>query len=159
MSTRSQRMVAGAAIAGLVFVAWMTRRAEAADSGDPSVAFVLCTPEGSAAVEKCGILGGPSAYDVPVGRRLIIEQVSGNCADDGSAGLPLTAKIVAKTQGVTLQHGIIGVANADSPGGQIPLTLTRIYADSNSSVTIDVSEVPAFANRLCRLTFSGQLVK
>ena len=135
MSTRSQRMVAGAAIAGLVFVAWMTRRAEAADSG------------------------GPSAYDVPIGRRLIIEQVSGNCADDGSAGLPLTAKIVAKTQGVTLQHGIIGVANADSPGGQIPLTLTRIYADSNSSVTIDVSEVPAFANRLCRLTFSGQLVK
>ena len=104
MSTRSQRMVAGAAIAGLVFVAWMTRRAEAADSGDPSVAFVLCTPEGSAAVEKCGILGGPSAYDVPIGRRLIIEQVSGNCADDGSAGLPLTAKIVAKTQGVTLQH-------------------------------------------------------
>jgi hypothetical protein len=159
MSTRSQRIVAGAAIAGVAFVAWMSRRAEAADSGDPSVAFVLCTPEGALAVEKCGILGGPATYQVPVGKRLIIEQVSGNCADDGGPGLPLTANIVAQTQGVTLQHGVIGVPNADTPGGQIPLTLTRIYADSNSSVTIDVREVPAFANRLCRLTFSGQLVK
>jgi hypothetical protein len=159
MNTRTQRIVAGAAMAGVLVVAWMSRRAEAADTGDSTVAFVLCTPEGSAAVEKCGLLGGPSAYQVPVGRRLIIEQVSGNCADDGEAGLPLRANIVAQTQGVTLQHGIIGVPNADTAGGLIPLTLTRIYADTNSSVTIDVGEVPAFANRLCRLTFSGQLVK
>jgi hypothetical protein len=96
---------------------------------------------------------------VPNGRRLIIEQVSGDCASDGNPGLPLRAGIVAQTQAAVVEHAIIGVTRPDLPGGQIPLTLTRIYADANSPVTIGLSEVPAFSARLCRLAFSGQLVK
>jgi hypothetical protein len=143
----------------LLVVAQTTRKAEAADTTDSPVGFALCTPEGSAAAEKCGIFGLPPSYQVPAGRRLIIEQVSGDCADDGQPGEPLRAGIVAQTQGAVLKHAIIGVPNAESPGGRIPLTLTRIYADGNSTVTIDVVEVPAFSARLCKLTFSGLLTK
>jgi hypothetical protein len=152
----------GIAAVVVVFVVAMgsglTRRVEAADT-DASVAFQLCTAEGDGAVEKCGIFGLPPTYQVPSGRRLIIEQVSGDCADDDAPALPLRASIVAQTRGFVASHAIIGVPNPDSPGGRIPLTLTRIYADANSSVTIGLKEVPVFAGRLCRLTFSGLLVK
>jgi hypothetical protein len=149
-----------AAIAVVPFVmAQTTRRAEAADTGDSPIGFALCTPDGLAAVEKCGVFGLPASYQVPSGRRLIVEQVSGDCADDGQPGEPLRAMIVAQTQGVVLRHAIIGVPNTESAGGRIPLTLTRISADGNSIVTIDVGEVPAFSARLCKLTFSGRLTK
>ena len=143
----------------LLVGAQTTRRAEAADTADSTIGFALCTPEGPAAAEKCGIFGLPPSYQVPAGRRLVIEQVSGDCADDGQPGEPLRGGIVAQTQGVVLRHAIIGVPNTESAGGRIPLTLTRIYADGNSNVTIDVGEVPAFSARLCKLTFSGLLTK
>ena len=45
------------------------------------------------------------------------------------------------------------------PAGEIPLTLTRVYADASSTVTMGLMQVPAFGNRSCRAVFSGQLVK
>ncbi|MGH9897031.1 MAG: hypothetical protein ACREA0_34540, partial [bacterium] len=127
--------------------------------GEP-VAFELCTPEGPSALQKCEALGLPPSYRVPAGKLLIIEQVSGSCAGDSEAtGQPLRANVVAQTQGTLAEHSIIGVAEPDLPGGKIPLTLTRIYADPASEVTIGLTEVPAFSDRSCRLTFSGQLTK
>jgi hypothetical protein len=152
-------MVAIVGVFALAMGSGLTRHVEAADATDSPVAFQLCTPEGAGAVEKCGIFGLPPTYQVPAGRKLIIEQVSGDCADDDAAALPLRASIVAQTQGFVASHAIIGVPNTDAPGGKIPLTLTRIYADGNSTVTIGLSEVPVVAGRLCRMTFSGLLVR
>ena len=124
------------------------------------VAFELCTPEGPLAVQKCDAFGLPPSYRVPAATRLIIEQVSGSCATDSEElGQPLRASVVAQTQGTLAEHSIIGVTEPGVPGGKIPLTLTRIYADPDSEVTIGLSEVPASGNRSCRLTFSGQLTK
>src|ERR687895_2389264 len=53
------------------------------------VAFTLCTAEGAGAVEKCEAFGNPPTYQVPSGRRLIIEQVSGDCGSDEDSGKPL----------------------------------------------------------------------
>jgi len=134
------------------------RFAEAADLGTP-VAFNLCTAEGPQAVEKCEAVGNPPVYQVPHGRRLIIEQVSGDCGGDGSPGEPLRMTIVAQTGGAVVEHAIIGIPRPSQPGGLIPLTNTRIYADPKSSVTIGLTEIPAFAGRFCRVAFSGLLVK
>ena len=132
----------------------------AAQSQFGPVAFELCTPEGPLAVQKCEALGPPPSYRVPPGTRLVIEQVSGSCATDSEEpGQPFRASVVAQTQGVLAGHSIIGVAEPGVPGGKLPLTLTRIYADPDSEVTIGMSEVPASGNRSCSLTFSGQLVK
>jgi hypothetical protein len=125
------------------------RLAEADTLGKP-VAFNLCAPEGPQAVEKCEAIGHPAAYDVPDGRTLIIEQVSGDCGSDAAPGLP---------GGVVVEHAIIGIPNASLPGGQIPLTPTRIYADPKSAVTIGLTEIPGSSGRFCRAAFSGQLVK
>jgi hypothetical protein len=125
---------------------------------DP-IAFELCTPEGDGAGEKCEALGFPPSYKVPAGRRLVIEQVSGLCGSDANQGEPLEASIIAQTKGVVAEHTIIGIPRLGVFGGKIPLTLTRIYADANSSVTIGVTGIPAFSDRFCRLAFSGQLVK
>ncbi len=125
---------------------------------DPA-AFALCTAEGLGAVEKCEAVGNPPTYQVPPGRRLLIEQVSGDCGTDYEHGAPFLIKVVARTKGVVLGHEIIGVTRPDQPGGRIPLTLTRIYADPQSMVTIDLTGIPAVEGRFCRVTFSGQLVK
>ncbi len=125
---------------------------------DP-VAFALCTAEGPAAVQKCEVIGNPPTYQVPPGRRLVVEQVSGDCGTDYDPGAPLLIKIVAQTKGVVLGHEIIGVTRSDAAGGRIPLTLTRIYADPHSTLTIDLTGIPAVEGRFCRATFSGQLVK
>jgi hypothetical protein len=134
------------------------RLAEAQTLGKP-VAFNLCAPEGAAAIEKCDVIGHPAAYDVPSGRTLIIEQVSGDCGSDAAPGLPLRMAVVAQTGGVVVEHAIIGIPNASLPGGQIPLTRTRIYADPKTSVTIGLTEIPGSTGRFCRVAFSGQLVK
>ena len=135
-----------------------SRPAEA-DALRTPVAFSLCTAEGDQAVEKCQVIGNPPAFQVPPGRRLIIEQVSGDCGGDGEPGLPLRMTIVAQTGGVLVEHAIIGIPRPPQPGGLIPLTSTRIYADPRSSVTIGLTEVPAFAGRFCRVAFSGLLVR
>ena len=132
----------------------------AAQPNDEPVAFELCTPEGPLALQKCEAFGLPPSYRVPAGKRLIIEQVSGSCSGDPEAtGQPFRASVIAETQGTLAEHSIIGVAEPDLPGGKIPLTLTRIYADPDSEVTIGLTEVPASDGRFCRLTFSGQLTK
>ena len=61
--------------------------------------------------------------------------------------------------GTDASHLITLEARPDLPAGEIPLTLTRIYADAGSTVTMGLTQVPAFANRSCRAVFSGQLVK
>ncbi len=143
-----------------VLIGWLpsSRLAEADSLGDP-VAFALCTAEGAQAVEKCQAVGDPPAYQVPNRRRLIIEQVSGDCGGDGAPGEPLRMTIVAQTGGVVVEHAIIGIPRPPQPGGLIPLTRTRIYADAKSSVTIGLTEIPAFSGRFCRVAFSGLLVK
>jgi hypothetical protein len=134
------------------------RLAEAENLGKP-VAFNLCTPEGPLAVQKCDAVGHPAAYDVPSGRNLIIEQVFGDCGGDGDAGLPLRMTVVAQTDGVVVEHAIIGIPNRSTPGGLIPLTPIRIYADPKSSVTLGLTEVPGVSGRFCRAAFSAQLFK
>lgn len=135
-----------------------TIRAE--QSKDEPVAFELCAAEGPSALQKCEAFGLPPSYRVPAGKRLIIEQVSGSCSGDPEAkGQPFRASVIAETQGTLAEHSIIGVAEPGVPGGKIPLTLTRIYADSDSEVTIGLTEVPASDGRFCRLTFSGELTK
>jgi hypothetical protein len=54
---------------------------------------------------------------------------------------------------------LVGVPRPNNFGGYIPLTLVRIYGDPHSSITIDLTGVPASGDRFCRVTFSGQLVK
>ena len=135
-------------------------RAEAAETVDSPVAFEICTPEGAAAVEKCQVLGLPPAYQVPGGRVLIIEQVSGSCGSDAAPGLDFRPELLAQTNGAVVGHWIIGVTNPEDPGGLIPLTLTRIYADPASAFTIGLTGVPSgLAGRFCRLSVSGRLAK
>jgi len=153
-------MLAVAAAACLLTMAAPARAAEPLAGGEVPVAFNLCTAEGSNAQDKCAAFGYPPSYQVPAGRRLIVEQVSGDCGGDATEpGLPLRVGIVAQTHGVVVEHGIIGVPWPALPGGRIPLTLTRVYADGGSIVTLGITEVPGFSDRLCRIAFSGQLVK
>jgi hypothetical protein len=136
------------------------RHAEAAETIASPVAFDLCTGDQPPAVQKCQALGPPPAYQVPAGRVLIVEQVSGDCGSDAQPGLPLRPQIVAQTSGTIVRHTIIGVTHPDEPGGRIPLTLTRIYADANSSVTIGLTDVPGGpSGAFCRVSFSGRLEK
>ena len=152
-------LLAAVTLASVLIGGFPSSRIAGAESlGDP-VAFALCTAEGPQAVEKCEAIGDPPAYQVPQRRRLVIEQVSGDCGGDGEPGLPLKMTIVAQTGGVVVEHGIIGVPQAPLPGGQIPLTRTRIYADPKSSVTIGLTGIPAFSGRFCRVAFSGLLFK
>jgi hypothetical protein len=135
-------------------------RAEAAETVDSPVAFEICTPEGAAAVEKCQALGLPAAYQVPVGRVLIVEQVSGSCGSDATPGLDLRPALLAQTNGAVVSHWMIGVTDPDEPGGLIPLTLTRIYADPASAFTFGLTGVPSgLAGRFCRASVSGRLAK
>jgi hypothetical protein len=148
-----------AAIAVLV-VGRQAQHVEAAAVADLPVAFEICTPEGAAAVEKCQAFGLPPTYQVPLGRRLIVEQVSGDCASDATEnGRQGRVSIEARTNGTDASHLITLEARPDLPAGEIPLTLTRIYADAGSTVTMGLTQVPAFGNRSCRAVFSGQLVK
>ena len=135
-------------------------RVQAAAVADLPVAVEICTPEGDLAVEKCQAFGLPATYQVPVGRRLVIEQVSGDCASDATEpGRHGRVSIDARTNGADASHLITLDSRPDLPAGEIPLTLTRIYADGGSAVTLGLTQVPAFGNRSCRAVFSGQLVK
>jgi hypothetical protein len=125
---------------------------------DP-VAFTLCTPEGPGATQTCDALGFPASYQVPAGKRLIIEQVAGSCGGDAEQDESTEAAIVARTAGVIVSHPISGSRLPTDLAIRIPLTLTRIYADPHSSVTIGLTRVSASNNRYCWLRFSGQLVK
>ena len=148
------------AIIAVLVVARQAPYVEAAAVADLPVAVELCTPEGDAAVEKCQVFGLPPTYQVPAGRRLIIEQVSGDCASDATEpGRHGRVSIEARTNGTDASHLITLESRPDLPAGEIPLTLTRIYADAGSTVTMGLTQVPAFANRSCRAVFSGQLVK
>lgn len=151
-----------AALFGLAVItaARQTPPVQAAAVADLPVAFELCTPEGPAAVDKCQAFGLPATYQVPLGRRLVIEQVSGDCASDATEpGRHGRVSIEARTNGVDASHLITLDSRPDLPAGEIPLTLTRIYADGSSTVTMGLTQVPVFGNRLCRAVFSGQLVK
>lgn len=123
------------------------------------VAFTLCTPEGPGATQTCTALGFPASYTVPPGKRLIIEQLAGSCGGDADQDESTEATIVAQTAGVIVGHPIGGVLLPPGSAVRIPLTLTRIYADPQSVVTIGLTSVAAFSNRRCWLRFSGQLVK
>ena len=150
------------ALAGIVVFAAgrHTPEVQAATIVDLPVAFEICTPEGPAAVEKCQGFGLPPTYQVPAGRRLVIEQVSGDCASDATEpGRHGRVSIEARTNGVDASHLITLDSRPDLPAGEIPLTLTRIYGDAGSIVTLGLTQVPAFGNRSCRIVFSGQLVK
>ena len=136
----------------------IARPAHALETAAP-VAFVLCAPEGFNAQQRCDAFGQPPAYQVPSGRVLLIEQVSGVCSGDDLPGEPWHADIVASTQGVIVPHAILGIPGALTSGGSIALTLTRIYADPGSSVTIGLIGIPGSANRFCHLAFSGRLLK
>jgi hypothetical protein len=137
-----------------------TSNVEAADSVGSPVAFKLCPAEGEDAVVKCQVIGDPASYLVPTGRLLTIEQVSGDCGGDGEPGEALRISIKTQTGGVSVPHWIIGVPfETNASGGLIPLTLTRIYADPNSSVTIGLGFVPSVSGAFCRLSFSGTLTK
>lgn len=133
--------------------------APAAGNGRSPAAFELCTSEGPNAAQKCAAFGLPAAYTVPPGRLLVIEQVSGQCSGDDQPGLPTLASILVQTDGVVVPHTIIGVPQSNLPVALIPLTLTRMYADPNSTLTLGLTDVPAISNRLCRIAFSGQLIK
>ncbi|HEY7601704.1 MAG TPA: hypothetical protein VIB60_04285 [Methylomirabilota bacterium] len=122
------------------------------------VAFRLCTAEGPNVLVKCQTLGDPPSRTVPAGRRLVIEQVSGECASDVSNPVvPPTAEILAQTGGTVVPHAIVLVPFASLPGGLVPLTLTRIYADPGSQVTIGLDGLSG--EKFCRMSFSGQLVR
>ena len=151
-----------ATLAGITVIvaARSTPRVEAAAVADLPAAIEICTPEGDAAIDKCQAFGLPPTYQVPAGRRLVIEQVSGDCASDATEpGRHGRVSVDARTNGVDASHLITLDSRPDLPAGEIPLTLTRIYADAGSTVTMGLTQVPVFANRLCRAVFSGQLVK
>jgi hypothetical protein len=129
----------------------------AAQSYDP-VAFRLCAADGPDGLAKCAVLGDPPARTVPSGRRLIIEQVSGECGGDVIVqAIPQSADILAQTGGTVVPHSILLVTFPTVPGGVVQLTSTRIYADPGSQVTIGLAGVSG--DSFCRLSFSGQLVR
>ena len=122
------------------------------------VAFRLCTGDGPGGIAKCIARGDPPTHQVPAGRRLIIEQVSGECGSDQVT--PVTqqvADIVAQTAGAVVPHSIVLLTFPNQPGGVVSLTNTRIYADAGSQVTIGLGAVGG--DSFCHLAFSGQLVK
>jgi hypothetical protein len=153
--------VVGGVLASAVALAFAPHwRAEAAETVDSPVAFEICGAEGAGAVAKCEALGLPAAYQVPAGRVLIVEQVSGSCGSDADPGLDFRAALSAQTNGVVVSHWIIGVTNPADPGGLIPLTLTKIYADPASAFTIGVADVPTGpGGRFCQASVSGRLAK
>jgi len=105
-------------------------------------------------------------YTVPLGRRLVIEYVSGTCLANGSVnGLPPfydDLQISAVTGGVTNLHRLQRPINPIPYNGSLTLGqlqtaitmahLVKIYADPGTDVTILPSVV------ICQLAFSGQLV-
>ena len=134
--------------------------AEAAETVESPIAFEICAADGADAIEKCNALGMPPAYQVPATRVLIVEQVSGDCGSDASPGLPLRPALLAQTGGTLVGHFIVGVTDPTRPGGVIPLTLTRVYADPGSSFTIGLDHVPTGPlGRFCRASVSGRLAK
>lgn len=124
---------------------------------DP-VAFTLCTPEGPGATQTCEALGFPASYQVPAGKRLIIEQVAGSCGGDAEQDESTEAAIVARTAGVIVAHPISGSPLPPGLAVRIPLTLTRIYANPQSLVTVGLTSVRGSNSRYCWLRFSGQFV-
>ena len=127
-------------------------------AADDPVAFRLCTADGPDGLAKCAVFGDPPARTVPSGRRLIIEQVSGECGGDAIIpGLPQSADILAQTGGTVVPHSILLVTFPTLPGGVLQLTSTRIYADPGSQVTIGLAGLSG--ESFCRLSFSGQLVR
>jgi hypothetical protein len=150
------RLAGAIAVLGLALGAGMPR----AVAAEP-VAFRLCVPEGDGAVEKCGIFGDPATYVVPAKQQLTIEQVSGDCSSPALADPRVqTAEIVAQTGGTILPHQVLVVTILDTPGGTVPVTNVRVYADPGSIVTIGLGGIAADpGGRFCRLVFSGQLVR
>lgn len=148
-------------LVSVVTVAFSTMRpAEAAESLDTPIAFQLCVADGADAIVKCNAVGSPAAYQVPAARVLLVEQVSGDCGSDAQPGLALYPALAAQTGGVLVNHWVVGIPNPNQPGGLIPSTLTRVYADPGSTFTIDLTRVPAGSlGRFCRISVSGRLVK
>ena len=148
------RLAGAIAVLGLL-LGVETPRAVAADQ----VAFRLCVAEGDPAIEKCGVFGDPASYVVPTKKQLTIEQVSGDCAGAALADPRVqTGEIVAQTGGTVLPHQVLLVTVLGAPGGTVPVTNVRIYADPGSIVTIGLGGIaPDPGGRLCRLVFSGQL--
>ncbi len=122
------------------------------------VAFRLCTGDGPGGIAKCSVLGDPPTHQVPAGRRLIIEQVSGECGSDEVVPVAQpVADIIAQTAGAVVPHSLALLLFPNRPGGIVSLTNTRIYADPGSQVTIGLGAISG--DSFCRLAFSGQLVK
>jgi hypothetical protein len=121
------------------------------------VAFALCAFEGDGAAQKCAALGPPPTYQVPGNKRLIIEQVSGTCTDNQQPGRK-AAVLRIVTGGNAVEHMFAGQAE---PGSFTVFVsgLTRLYADPGTAIVIDLTSIPADDdNRLCLLSFSGQLI-
>jgi len=107
-------------------------------------------------------LGGRQiTYQVQLGKRLVIEYVSGSCVPNAVVvGQPpfydQSVVISAITNGVTNQHGIAFpinpipyLATDPAPRSLVVGHLVKIYADQGTNVTMSSN---------CFLTFSGQLV-
>ena len=133
------------AVVGLVATATTPADPPVAAQGtNPSSAGSLVAGDAATAiaVEMCSgpsFCGGAPSFDVPVGQRLVVEQVSGWCTLGG--GIQLQVRL----NGQSFVHFI--------PSNAVVFhTLTRFYADEV------VELMPQGGTRGCGITLSGYLV-
>src|SRR5262249_21900107 len=99
--------------------------------------------------------GHPASLAVPIGKRLVIEYVSGNCAVATGSLLNLSLKTFL---GGSLGFHMLNLAPFSSSQGAANYGhVTRIYADPASTVTVELAG-ENFPNAACNVFVSGSLV-
>ena len=104
--------------------------------------------------------GSPASFSVPLGKRLVIEYVSGQCVLGPNPWPAFLVSIV--TSGVTNNHAIAIPFNPSVSGASVYQLghLVKLYADAGTNVTLTVNpnvNGPQYAPSTCVLAFSGQL--
>ena len=98
-------------------------------------------------------LNFPTSFVVPAGKRLVIEQISGECFPSGAV---LAVGITVTTGGATVSH-LFGVQYPIAGTTGYTNHLTRLYADGGTSVVpVNNSLVPNLV--ACDVALSGYLI-
>lgn len=102
----------------------------------------------------CAGTGFPTSVTVPAGKRLVIEQIAGQCFP-GTTTLAVGLTVTVNSTTVTHLFGITFPVGTGITG--YTNHTTRLYADGGTSVVGAHNSLPPTANVSCDIAFSGYL--
>lgn len=121
------------------------------------LAINLCNASDSGTV--CG--GIPNFFTLPAGQRYEIEQVSGQCLTSDPGNISV-AVLGATVNGTGTQTSLPDLPNAALGAGFIiPATMTRIYPDAGSEISLQLnpSHVTSSPGLICNVTLIGHTTR